>query len=252
MELVTDVLQKIDKKLSREHNYSVLLSSNKSDFTTQFYCPLELKGSRWTVGLISLETYNSIPNITEKNNVFTYSTDSGLTWKTITLSLGSYEISQINSEIDRLMRLNRDKGIDIEVNYHTLGSVIHIKPETYEVDFTVTNSIGAILGFDSVVLKHGYNISPNIVKILSVNSILVNCDIVSNSYLNSSNYPVLYSFFPNSKPGYKIVQDPVNVVYLPINAEHIQNIRIWLTDQDGNALDFRGETITCRLNFKQN
>ena len=251
MELALENVNNIYKMLSREHDYSVLLSSNKSDFTTQFHCPLILKGDRWTVGLVSLETYNSIPNITEKNNVFTYSTDSGVTWKTITLPIGSYEIQEIDSEIDRLMRLNKDKGIDIKVNNHTLGSVVHIRPETYEIDFTVENSIGIILGFDSVVLKHGYNISPSIVKILSVNSILVNCDIVSNSYLNSSNYPVLYSFFPNSKPGYKIIQDPVNVVYLPINTEHIQNIRIWLTDQDGNALDFRGETITCRLNFKQ-
>ncbi len=102
-----------------------------------------------------------------------------------------------------------------------------------------------------MILSQGYNISPNIVKILTVNSVLVNCSIVGNSYLKSSQYPVLYSFFPNVKPGYKVVQDPVNVVYLPINSEQIQNIRIWLTDQDGNPLDFRGETITCRLNFKQ-
>src|SRR5574338_557723 len=113
MELALENVNNIYKMLSREHDYSVLLSSNKSDFTTQFHCPLILKGDRWTVGLVSLETYNSIPNITEKNNVFTYSTDSGVTWKTLTLSVGSYEIEEINSEIHRLMRLNKDKGIDI-------------------------------------------------------------------------------------------------------------------------------------------
>ena len=81
------------------------------------------------------------------------------------------------------------------------------------------------LGFGSVILSQGYNISPNIVKILTVNSILVNCNVIGNSYLNSKQFPVLYSFFPNVKPGYKVVQDPVNVVYLPINGDQIQNIR---------------------------
>ena len=251
MDTVIDLLKKIVNTISREHSHSVLLSSDKSDFSTQIYPTLELKGKRWTVGLLSLETYNSVPNITDKNNVFVYSSDSGSTWKTITLATGSYEISQINSEIQRLMQLNGDSGIEIAVNYYSLGSVINITPATYQVDFTVTNSLASTLGFNPVILSQGYNISPNIVKILTVNSVLVNCSIVGNSYLKSSQYPVLYSFFPNVKPGYKVVQDPVNVVYLPINSEQIQNIRIWLTDQDGNPLDFRGETITCRLNFKQ-
>ena len=251
MEKVIDLLKEIVKNISREHSYSLLLSSNKSDFTTQIQPPLEMSGERWAVGLLSLETYNSIPNITHKNNVFRYSTDSGATWKEITLAVGSYEISQINSEIQRLMQLNGDSGIEITINYHTLGSVVNITPATYQVNFKVANSLAQTLGFGSVILSQGYNISPNIVKILTVNSILVNCNIVGNSYLNSKQFPVLYSFFPNVKPGYKVVQDPVNVVYLPINGDQIQNIRIWLTDQDGHALDFRGETITCRLSFKQ-
>jgi hypothetical protein len=251
METVIDLLKRIVNKTSREHNYSLLLSSNKSDFTTRICPPLELKDNRWAVGLLSLETYNSIPNITDRNNVFTYSTDSGAIWKTIKLATGSYEISQINSEIQRLMALVGDSGIQISINNHTLGSVVNITQDTYQVDFTVANSLASTLGFDSVILTQSYNISPSIVNILSVNSILVNCSVVKNSYLNSNHHPTLYSFFPNVKPGYKVVQDPVNVVYLPLNGEQIQDIRIWLTDQDGNALDFRGEKITVRLCFKQ-
>ena len=271
MEKVIDFLKKLVNNVSLEHSYSLLLSSNKSDFTTEIQPPLEMGGDRWAVGLLSLETYNSIPNITHKNNVFRFvkflssdpreltnklniliaETDSGATWKEITLAVGSYEISQINSEIQRLIQLDGDSGIEITINYYTLKSVVNITPSTCQVDFTVDNSLASTLGFDAVTLNPRYNISPNIVKILTVNSILVNCNIVGNSYLNSKQFPVLYSFFPNVKPGYKVVQDPINVVYLPINGDQIQNIRIWLTDQDGHALDFRGETITCRLSFKQ-
>ena len=129
-----------------------MLSSNKSDFTTQIQPPLEMRGDRWAVGLLSLETYNSIPSITDKNNVFRYSTDSGATWKEITLAVGSYEISQINSEIQRLMQLDGDSGIEITIN--TLGSVVNITPSTYQVDFTVDNSLASTLGFDAVTLTY--------------------------------------------------------------------------------------------------
>jgi len=80
MEKVIDLLEKIVNNVSREHSYSLLLLSNTSNFETRIQPPLELRGDRWAVGLMSLETYNSIPNITDKNNVFRYSTDSGTTW----------------------------------------------------------------------------------------------------------------------------------------------------------------------------
>ena len=128
MEKVIDLLQKIVDNVSRAHSYSLLLSSNKSDFTTQIQPPLEMRGDRWAVGLLSLETCNSIRNITDKNNVFRYSSDSGATWMEITLAVGSYEVSQINSEIQRLMQLDGDSGIEITTNYHTLGSVVNITP----------------------------------------------------------------------------------------------------------------------------
>jgi len=202
MEKVIDLLEKIVNNVSREHSYSLLLLSSTSNFETRIQPPLELRGDRWAVGLMSLETYNSIPNITDKNNVFRYSTDSGTTWRDITLAVGSYEISQLNSEIQRLMQLNGDSGIKLS----HFGICCYITPAKYEVDFTVANLLAQTLGFGSVILSQGYNISPNIVKILTVNSILVNCDVVGNSYLKGDQTPVLYSFFPNVKPGYKVVQ----------------------------------------------
>ena len=252
MDKVIDLLQNIDNKLTHEHDYSILLSSNKSDFTVHLNPPLQLDSNKWSVGLISLETYNSIPNITKKNNTFKYSTDSGTTWKTIKLMTGSYEIRDIDKIIREKMRKNGDRdSIIIDTDFNLLKTVIDITNKQVRVDFTIPNSFRTLLGFDSIVLSGGTNLSQNITKILPINSVLVNCDIIKNSYLNSNCYPVLYSFFPKSEPGFKIIQDPVNVVYLPVNSNYIQNIRIWLTDQDGDIIDFRGETITCRLNFKK-
>ena len=59
--------------------------------------------------------------------------------------------------------------------------------------------------------------------------------------------PVLYNFFPTVGPGYKIVEKPINVVYLPLSSSQIMSIRIWITDQNNNIIDFRGESITLRI-----
>ena len=68
------------------------------------------------------------------------------------------------------------------------------------------SSIHATLGFNSQTLSPGYHEGENPVNILSVNSILVHCDIISGSFLNGGREPVIYSFFPNVSPGEKIVE----------------------------------------------
>ena len=250
MEKIVDDVNEIKKLLTKKPDSTLTLSSTTSDFTTPLYPPIQIKpGETWVLGLVSLETYYSFTNITNSNNAFKYSIDNGDTWKTITLPVGCYEITAINSEIQRLML--PDAGIQILPNAVTLGSIVDITNSTYKVDFTVANSIAPVLGFNAVILDSGYNISDNIVNFLPVNSILVNCSIINNSYLNGSQFPVKYSFFPNVAPGRKIVKEPNTITYLPINPVYISNIRVWLTDQDGNSIDFRGETITCRLHLKQ-
>lgn len=250
MEAIGDDIKAIRKLLTKKADVSLVISTTLSDYTTPIYPPLELAtDENWVIGLLSLETYYSFANINNTNNIFRYSTDNGITWKTITLPPGAYEIEQINSEIKRLIL--PDVGIEILVNTVTLGSIVDITAPTYRVDFTVANSISSVLGFNPQILTGGYNVSDTVVNILNVNTILVNCNIVNNSYLKGSHAPILYSFFPNVKPGRKIVKEPSTIAYLPINQKYIPNIRIWLTDQNENIIDFRGEEITYRLHMKQ-
>ena len=73
------------------------------------------------------------------------------------------------------------------------------------------------------------------VNILTINSILVNIDIISGSYFNGSTQPTIYSLYLNVSPGYKIIEHPHNLLYLPITADTIHSITVWLTDQNGEA-----------------
>ena len=87
------------------------LSSNTTDFTTILNPPILLDtNKRYEAAFLSLHTYNSVPNITETNNKFKYSTDKGATWKIITFDKGAYELAEISARIQNAIL---DPGIEI-------------------------------------------------------------------------------------------------------------------------------------------
>ena len=142
--------------------------------------------------------------------------------------------------------------MNIAANISRLTSIVTIENLSYKVDFGVANSIGSLLGFDKIVVGHGYNESSSIVNIMQINSILVNIDIIMGSYVNGLQSPTLYSFYPNVSPGYKIVERPnPSLLYYPISRHDISRMRVWLTDQNGKLIDLRGETLTIRIHVRE-
>ena len=128
----------------------------KSDFTTKYSPPISLEESKqYEAALLSIDLFNSIPNITNLNNVLKYSKDKGVTWVNIKLDTGSYELSAISNEIQRLMVINGDYDpsadnpdyIAITANLSELKSIVHISNDLYEIDFNSPNSMGSVLGF---------------------------------------------------------------------------------------------------------
>ena len=89
------------------------------------------------------------------------------------------------------------------------------------------------------------------VNILTINSILVNIDIISGSCVNGTTQPTIYSFFPDVSPGYKIIENPHNLLYLPITVDTIHGITIRLTDQNGSELILRGENLLIRFHLRE-
>lgn len=232
-----------------------ILSGRTSDFTTCHNSIILDSNKRYEAALLSLDTYNSIPNITNgRNNIFSYSPDSGKTWKTITFGTGAYELSAINMEIKRQLIVNGDQknAISISANESRLTSIVSIEISSYNVNFGVDNSIGPVLGFGAVIIGSGYNESPNIVDIMPVNSIIVNTDIIVGSYVNGFPSPAIYSFSPEVPPGYKIVERPnPSLIYYPVSRQDVSRIRVWLTDQHGKPVNFQGETITLSISIRE-
>lgn len=225
------------------------LSGTTSILEAYYHPPIELPSNHnYCLGLISLETYNAIPNIDSGCNKFYFGNH------VITIPTGSYELKDINnfiqSEIEKinLGDLNYNGLCHIYANNNTLKCIIK---STKEIDFTKPDSIGKLLGFNNVKLdanKIYESLHP--VDILKVNSIRLECNITSNAYNNNKLVHTIHEFFPSVLPGYKIIEIPQNVIYMPITTNVIDRIVLKIVDQDGDLINFRGEVITIRLHLK--
>ncbi len=212
-----------------------------------FFPPIELNNKeKWELGLIDFVTYNSIPNIEEGiNNVMYFDNN-----KKIELPTGSYEISDISTYIkDYLRNENININIIIKANNNTLKSEIF---SNVEIDFEKDDSLATILGFKKIKLQ------PNIlhrstlpISIVRVESVRLVCNLITSSYDNGIESHIIHEFYPTVPPGYKIVEAPTNVIYLPINTSTIHNITVRLEDQEGRLINFRDEIITLRLHLRK-
>ena len=145
--------------------------------------------------------------------------------------------------------INEDYYIDISANSNTLKSVLILEKD-YQVDFNNQNSIAKVLGFTVTKYTEGFHESENVISILSINSKLVNIDIISGSYVNGTTKNTIYSFFPKVSPGYKINESLVNLVYLPITLDIIESLEVSIMDQDDHLLNLRNEKLTIKFHIR--
>jgi hypothetical protein len=237
-------------------SYTLTLSGDSSILSSQFYPPIELEDdAEYVIGLTDFLAYHSIPNVDSTNNRFYY----GDADKVIKIPEGSYEIEDINTYINsNLAELTATDTnlpdnlvfVSIKSNKNTLKC--EIKANT-TINFNKPNSIGRLLGYKNRKLKaNKFHESNNPIKIQKVNAICVECNLVSNSFINGQPGHILHEFFPRVGPGYKIIDSPANVIYLPVNKRRIEGVTIKIVDQDGDLINFRGEVITLRLHLKRN
>lgn len=221
---------------------TLTLSGQSSNLEAYYFPPIELSAEKhYSLGLVELLTFNSIPNIDKRNNKFHVGAD------VVTIPTGSYEIEDIEDYL-RKAKPKDDIKLTIKPNNNTLRSEIRCN---YPINFTPDNSIGRLLGFTP------RNLQPNIthksdspVSILKVNSLRVECNITAGAYINEQRVHTIHEFFPVVPPGYKIVEVPAKVIYLPITVRAIHHLQLKIVDQDGHPVNFRGEIITIRLHIK--
>ena len=252
-----ELLEKIAKNTEHKTSFQIIVSDNKTNFNTRINPTIELDRDKvYEIALVNLETYYSFPNIDDSNNIFGYSPGNGNLWVKIKIPEGSYGIDDINNTIQQEMKkrghhdsINEDYYINISANSNTLKSILILEKD-YQVDFNHQNSLAKVLGFTGAKYTGGFHESENVVDILSINSIL-DIDIISGSYVNGTTKNTIYSFFPKVSPGYKIIESPVNLVYLPITLDTIDSLNVSITDQDDHLLNLRNEKLTIRFHIRE-
>lgn len=167
--------------------------------------------------------------------------------KPIRIQPGSYEIAQLG---EYLTRVSKEVGIDYKLAINPSTMKVEMK-SSHEIIFP-TNSIRGILGFK----KDSYpanvnNISESIPTISTINVINVECSIVDGSFRNGKKSHSLYSFTPDVPIGYKLIERPKNMLFLPVHEQEISNITLRLTDQSGNLVFFNNEEVTIHLVLRE-
>lgn len=229
-------------------SYTFILNGKSSVLSYDFSPPLYLNDEfEYEIGLTNFDSYNTIPNINETNNCFEWHNGHSFFVK---IPEGSYELDNLARYIETELRL-KDPEAFIRISTDNITTKVILRSNRV-INFNVENSLASVLGFEKKILK------PNIiytsshpVKIIKVNTILIECNIALGSFLNSSPVHYIHQFFPEVPFGYKIVETPSNIIYFPINTKTINNISVRVLDQDGDLVSFPGETITIRLHLRK-
>ena len=252
------LLENISRNSNPKENFYIVTRGNKSKLKTQFSTPLDGKG--YEIALVGLSTYYSFPNIDETNNQIII---DGADAKVYALELptGCYELSEINDRIHSLMHWEKEGEVVVDVKQDpvTLRSLLYIKKKGWAVEFMGDKRLSKILGFTKGMYQYQVDekgrviphTSEDIVNILSVNSILIHCDVISGSMVDGIMQPVIFHCSPNVAPGNKIVSEPVNPIYLPVSKDVINELNIWVTDQDSKLLELQEEKIVITFHMRQ-
>lgn len=239
-------------------NISLKLKGNGAKLDLILPTPILNDDGKYQVALKSLSTWYAWPNITSKNNELKYTI--GGVEKSIVFPPGAYLIKDIAIIIKtELKRKGDEDAFWLGASQNTLKSKIKVVEANCIVnigDSSIKNILGWPGGPSTNDLPQGEHTSSNVLDISSVNEIMVHSNITRGTYTTNAKgellrQSVLASFYPKVPPGYKIIFEPRQLEYTTLNTNLIQNIRVWLTDQDYNILDNGKERLSINLQLKK-
>ncbi len=226
------------------------LTRCSSELTQEYFPPIQLDPcSNYVMGLYSLNTYHSIPNVISGiNNQFHYLYKGAI--NVITIEEGCYELDDIVDYLNETIYKTTGDGTAIQIE--TSARTFKVKFYCLYTVFMTANSIGSILGFSEGVLNakmwHKSNLPVQISRIAEIN---VECNLIDGSYRDGKPCHTIYSFFPRVDPGHKISEHPTRPLYFNVTTNTISLISLRITDQRGRLVDFKGEEISIQLNLKK-
>ena len=178
---------------------------------------------------------------TWKNVKSTYSNNkfkiSAPTWnKTFDLPDGLYNISEIQNYIEYIIKKHETIGetAPILIYANTINNRIVFKKKTgYKLVLLLEETM-KLSGSTKDTIDPDKN-SENVPKLENVEVVLVHCNLVNNSYQQTSR--VLFTFVPTKQYGQLISISPHSLIFSKTMNTKFSEIEVWFTDQNNNALE---------------
>lgn len=266
--------------------FHISINDQRSEIWRDYPNGIDFK-TPYVVGLKSFVTYNSIFNVTSKNNkiVLIYRPDSNTSsnktfegeeteeeeWYVETMlpeklvkynstekkpkkqrheyfiNPGIYELQDLFEEIYSFVPSHKTLKFQLSTKQQKVTMIGDLG-----VDLTSSHSIAPLLGFERrKYFAAEVAISTSRVDIFPINTIRVRCNLVKS---NISDYKLnddtIYEFPLNVAPGEKIIERVDTVTFYKVNTDTIYQLHLKIVDQDDRLVDFRGERVNILLEFK--
>lgn len=235
-------------KSSIGSSFSVILDRPILVPKTAKYCWVETQAS---------EIWYTTPNILTGDNDKIYVTDGSGSY-TITIPQGLYDVPSLNEAIERQTVANGRPANEIVCIADLARSLIILEIASIGVslDFTQTDTVREILGFDSSVL--GPTVAtfeqfegPNVSRFNQIDYFLIHSDLVNKGLLQNNRYTqTIGQVLIDVPPASQILSRPQNPPRIPameLIGDKKNFINVWLTDQNNTRVDTAGEDFSVRV-----
>ena len=149
---------------------------------------------------------------------------------------GSYNIPKIQDYIEYIIKKHETIGENapILIYANTINDRIVFKIKSgYKLEL-ISKETMKLLGSTKDIIDSDKN-SENVPRLENVEVVLVHCNLVNNSYQQTSR--VLLTFEPNKEYGQLISILPHSLVFLKTINTEFSEIEVWFTDQNNNDLE---------------
>jgi hypothetical protein len=115
------------------------------------------------------------------------------------------------------------------------------------------SSLHSILGFNSGLYSSSSQEGQNIANINNgVSSLQIHCSIANGAYHNGQKGDVIHQFIRSGSPSSFQELGLYQPIYCGISSKYqINQIRMYITDQDGTLIDFNGQPVSYMLHIRE-
>ena len=260
MDLPSKLSEQIVSNTSPKIEGHMLIFMDKSIHEEHLYQPLQTTIKQIKIAVTFLTGYNGIFNVTNSNNKICFIkpvTDEDGYIQT-TIARGSYEIESLNNEIKRIIidaghYTEANYPFTIKPNFSTHGSIIERSSQGPVITFVPDDSKRDLLGFNKTTIYEEYNLSQNLVDILSFDNFFIECNIVQGIIFKGKRSGVIHKFTMDIDPGYKYIEKFRGGVqwYMLESKDIISSVCFKLKNENNQLVSYNGQSITFRLSIKE-